>query len=272
MGKWLDNYTDGIMALFVGHAISYYAYLSIVLSEIFYLWRFFPENAMAFTILLGVNCIVIAVFGLLKRLCVFTRGERIVAKVYWVALGIIFVIGCFINIMQNMLLYLLPMAFAGKWIFLRDIQTMRFATSDSKILTTITRFFANCLMWPILTAFVSLTPIVILTYVLNMTLTSRIFVFLIPMLFAMLLPFITWFEEDFVNEDIFEIGYEIVFTKRVEGLLKAINVSVDVVWSDEFAEAVYKLEASEGTDDDFEEFAKELKRIQDVLTNSKKCN
>lgn len=272
MGKWLDNYSNGIMGLFTGYAISYYAYLSIVLAEIFYIWRFLPENAMAFTILLIANCIVIGVFGILKRMCVLTRKERIVAKIYWIALTIVFIVGCFVNFLQNLVLYFLPLIFATVWIFLRDIQTMRFATSDSKILTTITLIFCNCLMWPILMAFVSLAPLVILTYVLSLTLTTRILVILISSAFAIILPFISWFEEDFVNENIFEIGYEIVFTKRIEDLIKELNISTEVLWSEEFADAVYKLDevSEEELEKAWIEFVQEVKRIQSVLDEAKK--
>lgn len=272
MKKWLDNYVDGIIGLFAGYGISYYAYLSIVLSEIFYIWRFLPENAMLFTILLSINCIVIGIFGLLKRIFVFTKWERVVARIYCINLVIIFTIGCFINFLQNFVLYFLPIKFTLVWVFLREIQTMRFATSDSKILTTLTLIFCNCLMWPLVTAFVSLTPLIILAYVVNIVFESRFLVFLIPFLVAMFLPFISWFEECFVNENIFEIGYEVIFTKRIEKITKELNITAEVFFTEEFADAVYKLEASDESEEAWREFEKEVKRIQIVLDNSKKCN
>jgi hypothetical protein len=270
--KWLDNYSDGIMSLLAGYGISFYAYLSIVLSEIFYIWRFLPENAMLFTILLSINCIVIGIFGFLKRIFVFTKWERVVARVYCINLAIIFIIGCFINFLQNLVLYFLPIVFTLVWIFLRDIQTMRFATSNSKILTTLTLIFCNCLMWPLVTAFVTLTPSVVLMYVVNVVFESKFWVFLISFAFVALLPFISWFEESFVNENIFEIGYEVVFTKRIEQIVKELSITIDVFFTDEFADAVYKLEASDESEEAWREFEKEVKRIQIVLDNSKKCN
>jgi len=272
MRNWLENYNEGILGLFMGYAISYYAYLSIVLSEIFYIWRFLPENAMVFTILLIANCIVIAVFGILKRLCVLTRRERVVAKVYWIALTIVFVAGCFVNFLQNIVLYFLPVIFAFVWVFLRDVQTMRFATSDSKVLVMITWVFSNCLLWPVLMAFVSLTPLAIFVYAINLVFESKLLAVLIPFAFAVILPFITWFEEDFVNENVFEIGYEIVFTKRVEALIKELNVSTEVLWSEEFADAVYKLDevSEEELEKAWIEFVQEVKRIQSVLDEAKK--
>lgn len=272
MKRLLDNYSDGIGSLFAGYGISYYAYLSIVLSEFFYIWRFLPENAMFFTILLSINCIVIAIFGFLKRIFVFTKWERVVARVYCINLVIIFTIGCFINFLQNLVLYFLPIVFTLVWVFLRDIQTMRFATSDSKILTTLTLIFCNCLMWPLLTAFVSLTPLIILACVVNIVFESRFLVFLIPFLVAAFMPFISWFEEDFVNENIFEIGYEIVFTKSIELLVKELNITTDVFFTDEFADAVHKLAESDESEKAWQEFEKEVKRIQIVLDNSKNCN
>lgn len=272
MGSWLDDYSDGIAGFFTGYAISYYAYLSIVLSEIFYIWRFLPENAMIFTILLIANCVVIGIFGALKRIFVFTKGERVVTRVYWIPLAIIFAIGCFVNFLQNLVLYFLPVIFTAIWVFLRDIQNMRFAESDSKILVIVTEFFSNCLMWPILLAFVSFTPLVILTYVTNLVFQSRLLTFFIPFAFAMVLPFITWFEENYVNENIFEIGYEIVYTKRVENLLKELNITSEVFWYEEFEQAVSRLQEKGETDEAWEEFGTELKRIQSVLDEMEEEN
>lgn len=272
MRNWLENYNEGILGLFMGYAISYYAYLSIVLSEIFCIWRFWPENAIAFTILLVANCVVIGIFGALKRVFVFTKGERIVAIVYWIALAIVFVIGCFVNFLQNLVLYFLPVIFVAVWVFLRDIQNMRFATSNSKILVTITWLFSNCLLWLVLLAFVSLTPFVILTYIANWIFESKLLTFLIPFTFAIVLPFITWFEENYVNENIFEIGYEIVYTKRIENLLKELNVTSEVFWYEEFEEAVSRLQEKGKTDEAWEEFGTELKRIQSILDEMEKEN
>lgn len=274
MGKWYNNYVEGILGLFVGEGISYYTYLAIVLSEIFYIWRFLPQNAMAFTILLAANCIIIGFFGLLKRLCAFSVKERAVAKIYWIALVITFIAGCFVDLLQNLVLWFLPVIFTAIWVLLREIQMLKFATSNLGVLKVITKIFSLHLTWILLLIFVSVSPLIILMYVVSLVFEARFLIFLIPFVFAIILPFITWFEEFFVNQNIFQIGYKVIFSKKVEKLLKELNVSAEVFWCEEFIVAVCKLEEEIKFQpaDAWYEFAKEVKRIQDNLTESKKHN
>jgi hypothetical protein len=86
------------------------------------------------------------------------------------------------------------------------------------------------------------------------------------------MPFIAWFEEEFVNENVFEIGFEVIWSESLDSLLKATNVSVDVLFSDEFGEAMAKLEqaAPENFEEAHKAFCEELKRIQAKLDKESK--
>ncbi len=272
MRTWSDNYIEGILGLFAGGAISYHAYLTIVLSEILFVWKFVPEYARAFTILLFANCSIICIFGLLKRLFLCTRKEEITAKVYWIALGVIFVIGCFVNFLYNLVLFLLPLVVTTVCILLRNFQMMRFANSDSPILKSIGGIVGSLILAILCMIFTVFMPIFCFGYFLFLSIESRLLILFILFAYALVMPFIAWFEEEFINENVFEIGFEVIWSESLDSLLKATNVSVDVLLCDEFGEAIEKLE--QATPENFEEahkaFCEELKRIQAKLDEESK--
>lgn len=272
MRTWSDNYIEGILGLFAGCAISYYAYLTMVLAEILFVWKFVPEYAMAFTILLVANCLIICTFGILKRLFMLEKKEYITANIYWIALGIMFVIGCFVNFLYNLALFLLPLVVATVCIMLRNFQMMRFVTSNSRVLQTVSGIFSNLVAAILCMIFTVFAPLIVFSYMLFLVLESQILIICILFAYILVIPFMAWFEEEFVNENIFEIGFEVLWCEELETMLKSMNVSIDVFFCDEFQEAFSKLDqaSAENFEEAHKEFCEDIKRIQAKLDKESK--
>ena len=244
MKRLINAMSEGIMSLAFGESISFYAYLSIVLIEIFHLWCFTSQNALAFTFLLLGSVATICLFGILKRVFIGRRAELVVAVLYWVVLAAIFAGGCFVDWRQNIFLFLRPVLFAFVWVMLRNFQKMKYVGGRSLLLNICCLIFSNCLVMFCAMIFVAFAPFAIFFYWLCLMEMPKVCVIAIVCIYAAIIPLLAYFEERVLTNNIFAIGYELVWSKDFEYSMKSLNLSLDVFTSQEFIDAFEEYEST----------------------------
>ena len=115
MKKMLIAWFEGASyILWDEYLISYYAYFTMVLAEIAYLWACMPEIALPFTVLLSLCLLNVVLCSYLKGWHEGEALELYAARGYAIAFGLIFAAGMFFNWKANIILFILP--FAGTWL------------------------------------------------------------------------------------------------------------------------------------------------------------
>lgn len=272
MKRFINASSEGVMSLFFGDSISLYAYLSIVLIEIFHLWSFKSPNALAFTVLLLTSVAVICLFGVLKRVLIGRKAEFVIAVLYWVVLAAIFLGGCFVDWRQNIYLFLRPALFAFVWIMLRNFQKMKYVGCRSLLLNICCLIFSNCLVMFLAMIFVALAPFALFFYWLCLMELPKNCVIAVACIYAAIMPILAYFEERVLANNIFAIGYSVVWSKNFEYSMKSMNLSLDVFTSPEFIDAFEEYEATYKQDGEKAEIIliEKLQKIQTKLEEEQK--
>lgn len=210
--KWLD----GLEYLLTDDLIDFYAFFTTIFAEIAFLWAFFPENALAITIILLVCIANVVICAYLKGACVSfcIKGKRYgladISKPIWsIVYCIVFLIAIIAALIINgigAVLIMIPIAVAGIWIKLREWHNTTFIGEVFKISAAISEFlYKHKIICIIYQVFIILIPFATFTVFLAFTSIGLILKIIIPIVYLLVSPFIAYIEDELLGETIFEI-------------------------------------------------------------------
>lgn len=202
MKNLINHWKEGLSYLFSDDLISFYTFFTIIFAECVYL-RIFYSNSIViqFTIiLLGyvVNIIVCAWF---KGYWEVTKVEVVFTIIYSIVFITLFIIGCFINIKISIIMTIIPLIITAISIVLREgnyTVLANFIIVGGPFIA----FTISILMFPTL-------PIILKI--------------IIPIVYALCVPFIPYIEDETAALNIFELATNITWNKDLEDFRKKIS-------------------------------------------------
>ena len=202
LGTWLD----GFSVLVDDDLISFYTYFTMVFAEIAFLWSFFPNIALPFTILLILSCIGILVTSYLKSSYESTEKDVPITLGYRIPFVILCGIGCFFNWFASIVLFSIPLLITGIWIVIRNFQDTIFCYDTGKLITAISKMFQNKVFWVISQIVVVGLPISLLAVGICTTSLPVWAKVILIVVYAAIAPFIALLEHDMMGGDVFELA------------------------------------------------------------------
>lgn len=200
MKNLIENWMNGLSYLIADDHISFYTFFTVVLTECAYLWAF-HESAIAIpitVILLGYILNVI-VFSQLKGNVEGTKLEKVFSILYVLVFVTLFVIGCIFNWAIIVITTAILLGVTALWIVIRNLQ------GTSKIFWILSQIIiigGPFVVFVIFCAKISFLPIALKVA--------------IPLLYIILSPLIAYFEDDSAACNIFELAYDITWSKEYE--------------------------------------------------------
>lgn len=214
----LEMWSDGLSYLITDDLISFYTFFTIIFAECAYLWAFYEvEEAIPFTIILLGYVLNVIVGAVHKSWYEGEREEVGCTILYVVVFVVLFIIGCFFNAWLSITMTAIPFAITAVWIKVRVFQDTDFRAHPSRILRHISTLFANKLFW-LFSQFVVLgcpfgAFVICLNQIAALTTALK---FIIAIVYGMCIPLIAFFEDDMATCDIFELAYDITWSREYE--------------------------------------------------------
>ena len=201
MKNLIDNWKAGLSYLFTDDLISFFSFFTIIFSECAYLRFFTTQKMEIFTIILigyVVNVIVCAFF---KGFWEGTRIEVVFTILYSIVFVTLFIIGCCINLKISITFTIIPLIITAILIKIRE---------------------HSC---SILAQFIVVGgPVIVLTITIIILPTLPIVLkIIIPILYAVCVPFISYMEDETSALNIFELAFDITWSKDLEDFRKKIS-------------------------------------------------
>ena len=218
--NWLENWEDGLSCLITDDCISFYTFFTVILAECSYLLAF-HEFAIAIpitVILLGYMLNVI-VFARLKGNAESTKLERIFSILYVTVFVTLFVIGCFFNWVINIITTAILIGVTALWIVIREHQDSFYYLPEGlpKIAYLINKLFGNMIFWILSQIIVIGVPFVVFViFCAKISFLPIALKVIIPLLYLIISPFIAYFEDDSATSNIFELAYDVIWSKEKE--------------------------------------------------------
>ena len=222
IGEWLektvDMWTDGVSYLFGDSLISFYTFFTLIFAECAYLWAFCEKAlAISFSVILLGYVLNVGVCAWFKGMHEGERKELVFTILYVADFVVLFAIGCFINFWLSIILTVIPFAITALWIAIREFQICIFVGTHSKIVMLISKLFRNKIF-----NLASQLIVVGAPYVVFITCLAQIptlYTWLkitISVLYFMCMPFIAYYEDESAALNIYELAYEVIWSKEYD--------------------------------------------------------
>lgn len=209
----IETWFDGICYLFEEELVSFYAYFTTILTEIVILWRFFPQDALPFTILLCACIVNVVVCAFFKGKYEGTKVELVFARVYLIVFGIILAVGFFFGWLKNIILFLVPVIVSFVWVLARLFQILM---EDAVIKEGCSKVFSSDIFRSVIQVIITLVPLEAFALFVYLTsITSEIKIAII-FGYVALIPFIVYMEDILAASNIFELAYYLTWSKEQE--------------------------------------------------------
>lgn len=225
-GFW-DDWFEGLTYTITDDLISFYTYFTLVFAEIAYLWAFIPGIALPFTGLFILCILTIIICSYIKSEVEGGRPELFVSRIYTFLFLVFFVVGMFIDWKANLILFLLPLGITYLFTKIRMLQqTLVFVADINKLVVKVAmsllRFFNKRTVWYISQVVILGVPMVLFIWALwqtGLTESAKLFV---SIGYVFLSPLLAFMEDSLAAQNIFELGYEIVWSKEYEQEMKKL--------------------------------------------------
>jgi len=224
MKKLFESWRNGLSYLIFDDHISFYTFFTVILAECAYLWAFHEiAVAIPITAMLFGYIINLVVFARLKGNNEGTRKEKVFSILYVIGFITLFVIGCFFNWVISIITTVILLVTTVLWIVIRMHQdTFYYLTKSShKIAYLINKLFGDKIFWILSQIIIIGAPFVVFViFCANISFLPIALKVIIPLLYLILSPFIAYFEDDSAACNIFELAYEITWSKEYEEYCK----------------------------------------------------
>lgn len=221
--NWYDKWESGMYGLAIDDLTSFYTYFTLVFSEIIVLWVHYQAIALPFTILLSVSLVNILATSFLKGRFEGTKLELVFTILFWAILGGAFISGFFFNVAANLILFAIPIAYSAMSITIRIFQNSK-VKSEIKFITVLSNLFGNPLFWLITQLVVLVVPYwVLVSSILMLPIDSFYIKLAICVVYGMLMPYFAYIEDEWGAQNIFELGFTVVWSKDLDEAVEVLN-------------------------------------------------
>ena len=252
-----DYWFDGIEYLFTENVISFYTFIYTVFAEIAFLWAFGFKTALPFTIILIAAVLNIVVSAFLKMAVECTKPELYVARAYAIAFVVIFVIGLFVNVLTNIVLFAIPLVITWLFVQMREFQITSYLGKFPKIIMIISKIFHNKVFWVTSQIVVVVLPVGLLISFLCLTSLPIVLKIIVSILSVLLIPLLVSYEDATASQTIFEMAYDVTWSEEYEKFSKQIDEKMKIDIEGTTKELVERLEKIE------EEYEKLLQKAKE---------
>ena len=219
MRNFIEDWKDGLSYLIDDDLISFYTFFTLILAEISYLFAFQPlEVAKPLSLIFFGYMLNVIICAVVKGNFEGTKFELICSITYVIAFVVLFIIGCIINWKITLICTIILFAITGLWIAIRNHQDSVYAykgeTKKERFILKINALFRIKEFWIISQIVVIGIPFIafIIMFV-NISIIPTVLKIIIPILYLILVPFIAYFEDDSSACNIFELAYEVLWSK-----------------------------------------------------------
>ena len=227
MKKLIENWNNGLHYLITDDLISFYTFFTIILAECSYLLSFHEfADAIPITIILLGYMLNVIVFARLKGNAEGTKLELVFSILYVTVFVTLFVIGCFFNLAISITTTAILFGVTALWIVIRNNQDTFYYLPDGlpKITYLINNLFGNKIFWILSQIVIIGGPfIVFVIFCTKIPFLPIVLKVIIPLLYLSLSPLIANFEDDSAALNVFELAYDITWSKEYEDYCKRIE-------------------------------------------------
>lgn len=227
MKKLIENWNNGLHYLITDDLISFYTFFTIILAECSYLLSFHEfADAIPITIILLGYMLNVIVFARLKGNAEGTKLELVFSILYVTVFVTLFVIGCFFNLAISITTTAILFGVTALWIVIRNHQDTFYYLPDGlpKITYLINNLFGNKIFWILSQIVIIGGPfIVFVIFCTKIPFLPIVLKVIIPLLYLSLSPLIANYEDDSAALNVFELAYDITWSKEYEDYCKRIE-------------------------------------------------
>lgn len=192
MKTLLQKWSMGVSYLFADDLISFYTFFTIIFAECAYLHARRPGDiANVFTVILLGYVVDVIVCAWAKGTAERKTGELMVAICYLMIAIAVFVLGCMVNITLSLILLSIPVTVTAACIAIRYYAGFVTHGEIEYILQATTA----CIPWIAFAITIAINP--------EIPMFGKI---LIPAAWAILAPFVAYFEDNSASQNIFELA------------------------------------------------------------------
>lgn len=199
MKNLIEHWKQGLGYLCNQNVNSFYVFFTIIFAECIYLRIFLtPQTAASFTMILIGYIVNVLVCSYFKGLRMATRMEIVFTIIYSMFFAILFIIGCFINAKIIITITIIPL-----------------------IITAITIVEIPCNTFYLLKLLIIVGLFALFTIaIVTLTTLPIVLKIIIPIFYAICGPFISYIEDDTAALNIFELAFDITWSKELEDFQK----------------------------------------------------
>lgn len=227
MKNLIENWNNGLNYLITDDLISFYTFFTIILAECSYLLSFHEfADAIPITIILLGYMLNVIVFARLKGNAEGTKLELVFSILYVTVFVTLFVIGCFFNLAISIITTAILFGVTALWIVIRNNQDTFYYLPDGlpKITYLINNLFGNKIFWILSQIVIIGGPfIVFVIFCTKIPFLPIVLKVIIPLLYLSLSPLIANYEDDSAALNVFELAYDITWSKEYEDYCKRIE-------------------------------------------------
>lgn len=200
MKNLINNWLSGLSYLLSDDLISFYTFFTIIFAECVYLRIFYTASIVVpFTIILLGYIVNVIVCALFKDAFERTRIGVVFTIVYLVVFATLFIIGCFINVKIAIITTVIPLIITAIAINIREC----YGTTGLAQLIVVGG------------------PVIVFTIsILMLSTLPSILKIIIPVLYVICAPFISYIEDEIAALNIFELAFDITWSRALEKLRK----------------------------------------------------
>lgn len=227
MKNLIENWNNGLNYLITDDLISFYTFFTIILAECSYLLSFHEfADAIPITIILLGYMLNVIVFARLKGNAEGTKLELVFSILYVTVFVTLFVIECFFNLAISITTTAILFGVTALWIVIRNHQDTFYYLPDGlpKITYLINNLFGNKIFWILSQIVIIGGPfIVFVIFCTKIPFLPIVLKVIIPLLYLSLSPLIANYEDDSAALNVFELAYDITWSKEYEDYCKRIE-------------------------------------------------
>lgn len=199
------NWKLGLSFLIEDTHISFYTFFTLIFAECSYLWVFHETSvALPITGILIGYILNLMLFAWLKGTTEGTILEKIFSILYVIIFVVLFVIGCVFNMDLCIICSGIVLGVTSLWIIIKN-QQYTFPHLCNKFLFILPQIIIIAVPFIAFTICFAMIPFI--------PIALKI---IIPLLYLMLSPYIAYFEDVSAACNIFELAYDITWSKEQE--------------------------------------------------------
>lgn len=218
MKNLISSWLGGFGYLLDDELISFYTFFTVAFAECAALWAFCSTSiAIPFTVILIAYILNILIFSYLKGNYLGCKKEVIISILYVVVTIALFITGFFFDWKINLICTAILFGVTALWIVIKLHQCTIYVNARSTIVMIINRLFQNKIFWVFSQIIVIGAPFAAFTTFFAMIpaipLALKI---IVPIVYFILMPFIAVLEDETAACNVFEIAYDIMWSKEFE--------------------------------------------------------